>query len=95
MRLDRAGNFTGTQTPGTNVHMARGTINDSLHTLDVGFPSPVGASVGVGNLNPEGNALVAELTFSHPLHLLAVRTWLDAHISHDEYNSMSPCKMQV
>ena len=72
--LDSSGNFTGTQTPGTNVHMARGTINDSLHTLDVGFPSPVGASVGVGNLNPEGNALVAELTFSHPLHLLAVRS---------------------
>ena len=54
--------------------MARSTVNDSLHTLDIGLPSPVGTPVGVGNLDPEGNALVAELTLSHPLHLLAVRT---------------------
>ena len=74
--LDSAGNFTGTQTPGTNVHMAGGPINDRLHALHIGLPSPIGTSVGVGNLNPEGDALVAELTFSHPLHLLAVYTYL-------------------
>ena len=68
---DSSGDFTGTQTPGTNVHMARGTVDDSLHALDVGLPSPVGTTMGVGNLDPESNTLVAELTLSHPLHLLA------------------------
>ena len=72
--LDSSGNFTAAQTPGTNVHMAGGTIDDSLHTLDVGLPRTIGTSVGVGNLNPKGDALVAELTLSHPLHLLAVYT---------------------
>lgn len=70
--LDSTGNFTGTQTPGTNVHMARGTIDNRLYALDIGFPRAVGTPVGVGNLDPEGNALVTELTLSHPLHLLAV-----------------------
>ena len=70
--LDSSGNFTGTQTPGTNVHMARGTIDDCLHTLDIGLPRPVGTPVGVGHLDAKGNTLVTELTLSHPLHLLAV-----------------------
>ena len=70
--LDSPGNFPGTQTPGTNVHMAGGTIDDSLHALDVGLPCTIGTPVRVGNLNPKGDALVAELTLSHPLHLLAV-----------------------
>ena len=70
--LDSTGNFTGTQTPGTNVHMARGTIDNRLYALDIGFPRAVGTPVGVGNLDPEGNARVTELTLSHPLHLLAV-----------------------
>ena len=74
--LDSSGNFTAAQTPGTNVHMAGGTIDDSLHTLDVGLPRTIGTSVGVGDFDPKGDALVAELTFSHPLHLLAVYTYL-------------------
>ena len=52
--------------------MLRGTVNNSLYPSYVGFPGSVGTSVGVGNLDPEGNALVTELTLSHPLHLLAV-----------------------
>ena len=64
--LDSAGNFTGTQTTGTNVHMAGGTIDHSLNALDVGLPGTIGSSVGVGNLNTKGNTLVAELTLSHP-----------------------------
>ena len=70
---DSSGDFTGTQTPGTNIYMARGTVHNRLDTLDIGLPCAVGAPVGVGNLNPEGNTLVTELTFSHPLHLLAVQ----------------------
>ena len=74
--LDSSGNFTGTQTPGTNVHMARGTVHNRLDPLDIGLPSAVGPAVGVGNLDAKGNTLVAKLTFSHPLHLLAVRAEL-------------------
>ena len=71
-RLDSAGNFTRTQTPGTNVHMAGGTINNSLHALDVGLPCAIGAAVRVRHSNTESNALIAELALCHPLHLLAV-----------------------
>ena len=69
-RLDSAGNFTGTQTPGTNVHMARAALDDCLHALDVGLPSTIGTSVGVGNLDTKGNALAAIITLCHTLHLL-------------------------
>ena len=72
-RLDRSGNFTGTQTPGTNIHMAGRAIDHCLHALDIGLPGTVRTSVGVRDLNTESNALVAEFTLSHPLHLLAVR----------------------
>ena len=49
--------------------MARSTVDDSLDTLDVGLPSTVGTTVGVGNLNTEGTALAAIITLSHSLHL--------------------------
>ena len=70
---DSTGDFAGTQTPGTNIYMAGGTIDDRLYTLDIGFPRAVGAPVGVGDLDPKGNTLVTELTLCHPLHLLAVQ----------------------
>ena len=92
--LDRAGNFTGTQTPGTNVHMARRTIDHSLHALDIGLPGTIGASVGVGNLDTEGHALIAELTLCHPLHLLAVRNSL-AYTASNRYLSRLRRKMQA
>ena len=69
---DSTGDFTGTQTPGTNIYMAGGTIDDRLYTLDIGLPCTIGPSVGVGHLDSEGNTLVTELTLCHPLHLLAV-----------------------
>ena len=72
--LDRAGNFTGTQAPGTNIHMARRTIDQSLNALYIGLPGTIGTTMRVGNLDTKGNALIAELALSHPLHLLAVVT---------------------
>ena len=69
---DSTGDFTGTQTPGTNIYMAGGTIDDRLDPLDIGLPCAVRPSVGGGNLDPESNTLVTELTLCHPLHLLAV-----------------------
>ena len=65
--LDRSGDFTGTHTPGTNIHMAGGPVNDRLHTLHIGLPSPVGAAMRVGHLNAEHDALVTKFTFSHSL----------------------------
>ena len=70
VQLDRSGDLTGTHTPGTNIHMAGGTVNDCLHTLHIGLPGTIGTSVGVGDLNTEGHALAADITFSHSLHLL-------------------------
>ena len=69
---DSSGNFTRTQTPGTNVHMARAALDDCLHALDVGLPCAIGAAVRVRHSNTESNALNAELALCHPLHLLAV-----------------------
>ena len=70
--LDRSGDLTGTHTPGTNIHMAGGTIDDCLHTLHVGLPGTIGTTMRVRNANTKGNALIAKLALSHPLHLLAV-----------------------
>ena len=52
--------------------MAGGTVDDRLHTLHIGLPGTIAASVRVGNLNAESHALIAKLALSHPLHLLAV-----------------------
>ena len=53
--------------------MAGSSVNDSLHALDVGLPCTIGTSVGVGNLDTEGNALATIITLRHSLHLQSVR----------------------
>ena len=72
LKSDRSGYFTGTQAPGTNIYMAGRAIDDRLNTLDIGLPGTIGTTMRVGNLDTKGNALIAELALSHPLHLLAV-----------------------
>ena len=69
---DCAGNLTGTQTPGTNIYMARRTVDNSLDTFHIGLPGTIGAAMRVGHLDAKDHALVAKLALSHPLHLLAV-----------------------
>jgi len=64
-------NLVRTEASGTSVHMARSTVHNSLDTLNVGLPSSVGTSVGVGNLDTEGNALATIITLRHTLHLLS------------------------
>lgn len=81
-KLDRSGDLTGTHTPGTNIHMAGGTVDDRLHTLHIGLPGTIGTPVRVRDLNAEGNALIAELALSHPLHLLAVAYFRAAFHKH-------------
>ncbi len=79
---DRAGNFAGTQAPGTNIYMARRAVDHCLHALDIGLPGTIGTPVGVRDLNTEGHALVAKFALSHPLHLLAVVTYGRLHRKH-------------
>ena len=74
--LDRAGNLTGTQTAGTNIDMAGRTVDHRLDALDIGLPGTIGTPVRVRNLNAKGHALVAKFALCHPLHLLAVITYL-------------------
>lgn len=79
---DRAGNFAGTQAPGTNIYMARRAVDHCLHALDIGLPGTIGTPVGVRDLNTESHALVAKFALSHPLHLLAVVTYGRLHRKH-------------
>ena len=69
-KSDGAGNLAGTQAASAHVDVLGGTIDDRLHATDVGLPGAVGTSVRVGDLNTEGHALAADITFSHSLHLL-------------------------
>ena len=61
--------------------MAGRAIDHCLHALDIGLPGTIGTSVGLGNLDTEGYALVAEFALSHPLHLLAVTNLAPAFAS--------------
>ena len=65
LKSDGSFHLVRTEASGTSVHMARSTVDNGLDTLNVGLPSPVGTSVGVGNLNTEGNALATIITLRH------------------------------
>ena len=58
--------------------MAGSSVNDSLNTLDVGLPCAIGTSVGVGNLDTEGYALITKITLSHfiapPIRMISQQT---------------------
>ena len=71
IRSHSAGDLTGTEASGADVDMSGSTIHDRLDTLYVGLPGTVGTAVGVGHLNAEDNALVADFTFGHFAYLLA------------------------
>ena len=68
---DSALNLVRTEASGTSVHMARSTVHNGLNTLYIGLPGSVGTSVGVGNLDTEGNTLTTIITLRHSLHLLS------------------------
>ena len=48
------------------------TVHDRLDALDIGLPHSVGTSVGVGDLDPKGNTLAANIALSHQLHLQSI-----------------------
>ena len=70
---DGAFDLIGTKASGTDVHMARSTVNNSLDALDVGLNRSVGTSMGVRNLDTEGHALAADIALCHLLHLLTIK----------------------
>ena len=69
-RLHSAGHFAGTQAAGAGVHTLGSPVDNSLHTLDVGLPSPVRTTVGVRDLDAERHILTAIFAFCHVSHLL-------------------------
>ena len=70
-QLDSTLDLIGSQASGTNVHMARSTVNNSLNALDVGLHRTIGTSVGVRDIDTESHALAADIALCHLLHLLA------------------------
>ena len=72
MGSDSALHLVGAETSGTDVDMARSTVDDRLDTLDIGLPHSVGTSVGMGHLDTERHALAANIALCHLLHLQSV-----------------------
>ena len=70
---DSAGNFARTEAMSAHIDVLRGAVDDRLHALHVGLPGAVGTTMGVGDLDAEGDALVAEFAFGHVAYLLAMR----------------------
>ena len=70
-KLDSPFDLVGTEASGTSIHMARSSVNNGLDPLHIGLPGTVGTSVGVGNLDTEGNTLATIITLRHSLHLLS------------------------
>ena len=71
--LHSAGDLTGTEASGADVNVSGSALHDRLHALHVGLPGAVGTTMGVGDLDAEGDALVAEFAFGHVAYLLAMR----------------------
>ena len=64
-KSDSSCNLAGTKAAGTRVNSLGSSVDDSLHTSDVGLPCSVVSSVWMGNLDAEGNFLAAEITLCH------------------------------
>ena len=65
IKLHSAGDLAAAQAASACVNVLGTSVHDGLDALHIGLPSTVGASVGMGNLNTKGYALVAKLTFCH------------------------------
>ncbi len=63
--------LTGTQAGSASVNVLHLTVDDGLDTSDIGFPSTIGTSVGVRDLDAESDILATVITFCHSFHLQA------------------------
>ena len=70
-KSNRSGYFVGTEATRAYVDRLVRTVVNNLDTSDVGLPCPIGLSVRVRYVAAEGNALSADFTFCHCLHLLS------------------------
>ena len=71
-----ASNFAATEATCTDINMTVRAVHDSLDTLYIGLPGPVGTPVRVAHLNTERDTFAAKFTLCHLLHLLAVAGYL-------------------
>ena len=67
-KLHGACNFARAQAAGAGVDALGRAVHDSLYTLNIGLPGPVGVAHRGGNLAAESNALATEITFCHIYH---------------------------
>lgn len=67
---DGTGNLAGTQATGAGIDSFWGTVHHRLDALNIGFPSAIGTTVGMGNLNAERHTFTANIAFCQFLHLL-------------------------
>jgi hypothetical protein len=55
--------LAGLDAAGAHANALAGSLNDSLHRLQVHVPTPTGGVVGVGDVVAELRAFAAEITF--------------------------------
>ena len=90
--LHSAGDLTGTEASGADVHVSGGALHDRLHTLHVRHKGAVGTTMGMGNLDTKGDALVAEFAFGHVAYLLAMRIAFKKASTDIIADNLSECK---
>ena len=61
------------------MNMSGGAIHDSLDTLHVGLPGPIGTAMRMGHLNAKLDVLFTEFALSHLPNLLALRYQQTTH----------------
>ncbi len=69
IKLNRSGNFTGTQAARANVNGLRGAVYDSLNSSDIGLPGSVGLAVGMGYCKSELYCFSADAALCHDIYL--------------------------
>ena len=57
------------QAAGADRNSLRVATDGDLNLADIGLPTSVGLTIGVRNVLSENNALTANTTFCHSLHL--------------------------
>ena len=74
--------FAAAEAPCAGVDAGWSPVHHGLDTLYVGFPSAVAAPVGVAHLYSKSDVLIAILTLSHLLHLLAcIRFFVNSEVN--------------
>ena len=65
VRSDSAHHFIGAQAPRADINMTGSAVDHYLNALNVRSKGPVGAPVGMGDLNAEIYTFAANITLCH------------------------------